>query len=133
MRTKYLYWGITGILALLMAASGVLYFTAESMVANFERLGFPDYFREELGAAKILGAVALLAPLPRAMKEWTYAGFGISFVSALIAHKSVGDPASAMVPPLVALLLLAGSYITYRKHILANGGQGRNDRRETAA
>lgn len=118
MSTKYLYWGSTGLLALFMLASGVLYFTAESMAANFARLGFPDYFRVQLGVAKVLGAVALVVPLPRSLKEWTYAGFGISFVSAIVAHTAVGDPLTSVVPPLVALFLWGWSYATYHRHVL---------------
>jgi uncharacterized membrane protein len=116
--TKYIYWGTTVLLALLMLASGVMYFTADSMADNFARLGFPAYFRIELGVAKVLGAAALVAPLPRALKEWTYAGFTISFVSAIIAHTAVGDPLSAVAPPVVALALLVASYVTYRQHVL---------------
>ena len=114
MSTKYLYWGSTGLLALFMLASGVLYFTAESMAANFARLGFPDYFRVQLGVAKVLGAL----PLPRSLKEWTYAGFGISFVSAIVAHTAVGDPLTSVVPPLVALFLWGWSYATYHQYVL---------------
>ena len=33
------------------------------------RLGFTDYFREELAWAKLLGAVLLLAPVPARLKE----------------------------------------------------------------
>jgi uncharacterized membrane protein len=101
-----------------MMASGVLYFVAEGPAATFERLGFPDYFRIELGVAKIVGALVLLAPLPRAVKEWTYAGFSISFVSAGIAHLAVGDPIADVVPPVIALGLLLTSYAAYRQYRL---------------
>ena len=118
LNSKSLYWGSTGLLALLMLASGLLYFTAESAAANFERLGFPDYFRIELGIAKVLGALALVVPLPRALKEWTYAGFAISFVSAIVAHTASGDPVLSVGPPLVALVLWGVSYAAYRQHVL---------------
>jgi uncharacterized membrane protein len=118
LNSKSLYWGSTGLLALLMLASGLLYFTAESAAANFERLGFPGYFRIELGIAKVLGALALVVPLPRALKEWTYAGFAISFVSAIVAHTASGDPILSVGPPLVALILWGVSYASYRQHVL---------------
>jgi hypothetical protein len=55
-------------------------------------LGFPDYFRIELGAGKLLGAIALILPfVPRKVKEFAYAGFTIIFVSAFIAHLASGD------------------------------------------
>jgi len=127
LKSKYLYWVSTGLLALFMLASGVLYFTAESAAANFERLGFPDYFRIELGVAKIVGALALVVPLPRALKEWTYAGFAISFVSAIVAHAASGDPLSSVVPPLVALFLWGMSYASYRENVLAPKARATDD------
>jgi len=57
----------------------------------FQHLGFPDYFRVELSWAKFLAIAVLLAPVPARLKEWAYAGFAITLVSALIAHFSVGD------------------------------------------
>jgi hypothetical protein len=116
MNTKYLYWGSTGLVALLMAISATLYFVADGPAATFEQLGFPDYFRVQLGVAKLVGAAALVLPLPRALKEWTYAGFTISFVSAFIAHAAVGDPLSSLVPPVVAFALLMTSYVTYHRY-----------------
>ncbi|MFB6271402.1 MAG: DoxX family protein [Salinibacter sp.] len=119
MNRKYLYWGTTGLVALLALASGVLYFVADAPAETFARLGFPDYFRIQLGAAKIVGGVALLVPLPRWLKEWTYAGFTIDFASAAIAHLAMGDPLSSAVTPGVALILLWTSYASYHWHVLA--------------
>jgi DoxX-like protein len=61
----------------------------------FTHLGFPDYFRVELTWAKFFGIVLLLAPVSARLKEWAYAGFAITLLSALIAHLSVGDGPSA--------------------------------------
>jgi hypothetical protein len=120
MDSKYPYWTSTGILALFVLFSGVMYFVADGPAASFDRLGFPDYFRVQLGIAKIVGGMALLAPLPRWLKEWTYAGFAIDFVSALIAHLAVGDPLRATGLPLFALTLLLISYVYYHRHVLAS-------------
>jgi len=128
MKIKYVYWTATVLLALMMGGSGTMYFVSEAAAQTFADLGFPDYFRVELGIAKIAGAIALLIPLPRWIKEWTYAGFTISFTSAIIAHLAAGDPVAAVVPPIVALLILATSYITYRRYIL-----GREQAREEAS
>jgi uncharacterized membrane protein len=118
MNSKYVYWGSTGFVALFVLFSGAMYFIADAPAESFERLGFPDYFRIQLGIAKLVGGVALLVPLPRWLKEWTYAGFTIDFVSALIAHAAVGDPAVSMVMPVVALLLLMASYVSYHRYVL---------------
>jgi uncharacterized membrane protein len=119
MNSKYFYWGSTGLVSLFVLFSGAMYFVADAPAASFERLGFPDYFRVQLGVAKLAGGVALLVPLPRWMKEWTYAGFTINFVSAGIAHLAVGDPLTAATLPLVALALLLISYGSYRQYVLS--------------
>ena len=113
---KYVYWGSTTLMALFMLASGTSYFLIESMAENFRQLGFPDYFRIELGIAKVVGAIALLVPLPRWLKEWTYAGFTITFISAMTAHLAAGDPLGDAIPPFVALILLLTSYVTYHRY-----------------
>src|SRR5580698_3652179 len=41
----------------------------------FEHLGYPIYLLSMLGIAKLCGAVALVLPVPRGLREWAYAGF----------------------------------------------------------
>lgn len=112
---KGLYWGATGLLSLMMLFSAFGYFTSEQMVAAFQHLGFPSYFRVELGIAKILGVIVILVPGNILLKEWAYAGFTITFMSAFIAHMSSGDPASVVVAPIIALILLITSYATFKR------------------
>ena len=113
---KIIYWAATGIIAAMMLFSAYAYFTSPDMKAAFPHLGFPDFFRVELGTAKILGAIVLLLPMaPAALKRFAYSGFAITFVSAAIAHSQVGDPTSAVITPLVMLCILAASYIYYGK------------------
>ena len=116
---KYLYWIATGLIALMMGAAGVMYFISEDMMQNFTRLGYPDHFRVTLGIAKLIGAAALLLPLPRSIKEWAYAGFTITFVTAFIAHLAAGDPVGKAAPPLVALAILLTSYYGYHAYYRA--------------
>ena len=109
--TAVAYWASTGLFAAMMAGSAFAYLTQPAMAQAFAHLGFPPYFRVELGIAKLLGVAALLAPTPPRVKEWAYAGFGITLVSAIVAHSTVDGPAKA-VPPMVALALLVASYLT---------------------
>src|SRR5262249_56855801 len=58
----------------------------------FVHLGFPSYFKVELTVAKILGVLALVIPaVPFTVKEFAYAGFAITTVSAAIAPFCRGD------------------------------------------
>lgn len=114
-KIKITYWLTTVLLALFMAFSAYGYLTQAEMKAGFEHLGLPDYFRVELAVAKLLGAVALLAPLGSRVKEWAYGGFALTFVSAFVAHAASGDPVAHRVGPVAFLALLAVSYLAYHK------------------
>lgn len=115
-KIKLTYWISTGLFALLMSFSAFMYFSAPEMKANFQHLGFNDAFRVELGIAKFLGALALILPMVgRSVKEWAYAGFGITLISASIAHTHAGDPTNMVVSPLVIFLILGVSYFAYNR------------------
>lgn len=114
-RTKIIYWITTGLFTLMMAFSAYAYLTEATVQQGFQHLGLPNWFRIELAFAKFIGAAVLLAPVAARFKEWAYAGFGITLVSAFIGHSAVGDPVSAKVGPLVALVLLTISYLTYHQ------------------
>lgn len=100
----------------MMLFSALAYFTNPEVKAGFETMGYPDYFRVELGIAKILGIIVLLLPVvPQLIKEWAYAGFAITFVSAFITHIANGDPTSVVVMPLVMLVILVVSRLYFAK------------------
>jgi uncharacterized membrane protein YphA (DoxX/SURF4 family) len=99
----------------MMTYSGYAYLTAITIQQAFHHLGYPDYFRVELAIAKLIGVVLLLAPVGARVKEWTYAGFTFTFISAFIAHSASGDPAGVRAMPIIFLVLLGISYITYHK------------------
>jgi DoxX-like family len=119
-KNKIIYWAATGIIALMMVFSAYSYLAKPEMTAAFKHLGFPDYFRVQLGIAKILGALILIIPvIPVKIKEWAYAGFGITFISAAIAHFISGDPAAMVIMPLLLLGILATSNVyLYKKNQL---------------
>ncbi len=112
---KIVYWVSTAIVVLMMIYAAWSYLTNNQVKQAFIHLGFPGYFRIELAIAKIIGAVVLLAPFKRRIKEWAYVGFAIVFISALIAHLSSGDPASVYIMPVIFLFILLVSYISYLK------------------
>ena len=54
-KLKITYWITTVLFSVMMLFSATMYFTSPEMAQTFEHLGFPDYFRVELGIAKIIG------------------------------------------------------------------------------
>ncbi len=113
--TKITYWVTTSLTTLMMLLSAYAYLTQPTMEQAFHHLGYPDYFRVELAIAKIIGAILLIAPAGPRVKEWVYAGFIITFISAFIAHTVSGDPISHRITVLVSIGLLAASYFTYHR------------------
>lgn len=112
---KITYWITTSLISFMMLLSANAHFTRPQVAESFNRLGFPDFFRVELGVAKIIGAIVLLVPLPNRVKEWAYAGFGITLISAAIAHIVYHDPVGNIIFPLAILGVLVASYITWTK------------------
>jgi O-antigen/teichoic acid export membrane protein len=88
-------------------------------------MGFPSYFRIELCWAKLAGVLVLLLPMaPARMKEWAYAGFAITLVSAVIAHLSVGDGPNAWGWAVGTGVLWCLSYFFWRRLQAPRGEQG---------
>ncbi|MES2679711.1 MAG: DoxX family protein [Bacteroidota bacterium] len=113
--TKITYWISSAIVAVMMTFSAYAYLTVPAIKDNFTQIGFPSFFRIELAMAKMLGAVLLLLPVAARIKEWVYAGFAITFISAFISHSAAGDPVSAKVGPVVFMAILIVSYLSYHK------------------
>ncbi|MFZ2783989.1 MAG: DoxX family protein [Sediminibacterium sp.] len=115
-KNKIIYWVTTGIISAMMLFSAYGYFNNPDIKAGFTHLGFPDYFRIELGIAKLAGALLLVIPvIPNTVKGLTYSGFAFTFLSAALAHAASGDPASAIITPLVFLAILTVSYAYHQK------------------
>ncbi|HTE32006.1 MAG TPA: DoxX family protein [Chryseolinea sp.] len=112
--TKIAYYATTGLMSFAMLFSAYAYLTKPEVRQGFQHLGFPDYFRVELGIAKFIAAFLLWLPI-RLLREASYVGLAISFVSAFIAHIASGDSISHIINPLLVLAILTVSYITYTK------------------
>jgi uncharacterized membrane protein YphA (DoxX/SURF4 family) len=121
-RTR-LYWIVKGLMsAFMLMASIPDVLRIPQAVELFTRLGYPTYLLPFLGTAKILAVIAILVPgFPR-IREWAYAGLVFDLIGAWYSHISVGDPPSAWMLPVIALLLVVGSYVVDRRHTAATGG-----------
>ena len=111
---KIIYWVSTILVSLIMVYSSYADLCSAAVAEAFIHLGFPGYFRIELGIMKVIGVGLLLIPLPDFFKEWAYAGFTITFISAFIAHTISGDPVGNRLAPLIVFVFLIVSYVSFR-------------------
>ena len=112
-RDKIIYWIATGLVSAGMLLSAVMYLSRNpELMGNFKSLGIPIYLVTLLGVAKLTGAIALLAPVGKGLKEWAYAGFTFTFCGALWTHLATGTP---WVAPLIFIAVLAVSYFFWKR------------------
>jgi hypothetical protein len=109
------FWIVTVLFCLQIGFTAYAQLALPQVAEAFTRMGYPAYFRVELSWAKFLGVALLLLPVPARLKEWAYAGFAITLVSALIAHLAVGDRPEAWGWAAATGVLWAISYMLWRR------------------
>ena len=115
--TARLYWGLTILFCLLMVADGIAGLLHEhNGVEAMRQLGYPVYIMDITGAAKVLGALALLQSKFRALKEWAFAGFAIDFLGAAASVAFAGMGFVATLPALVMTAVLFGIYSLWKRY-----------------
>lgn len=115
-KNKTRYWIFTSLIVLFEGVMPALTSNSELAKQGISHLGYPDYFRVLLTFFKVSGALILIFPFFKGrIKEWAYAGFTFNFMSAFVSHTVVDGLGAEAVFPLVALLILAGSYFYYNK------------------
>ena len=113
--TKIVYWVSTSIICLF--ALSAVQMNSELAIEGSKHVLIPRYLSIEISIGQLIGLVLLIIPaIPKRFKEWAYVGFGIMYISALVAHIAVGDP---FIPfGLMAVVffgLLLCSYISFHK------------------
>ncbi|MFT3926642.1 MAG: DoxX family protein [Myxococcales bacterium] len=113
---RLLYWVPTCMIVMVMFSGGLMdaLQTPQAMEV-FRLLGYPAYFAVLLGVAKVLGSLALVAPVPPTVREWAYAGLTFDVLSAIVSCLAVGKSAAELGFPFLALALLLTSYLTWRR------------------
>jgi len=107
-RNKIIYWSSTGLIAAGMTMSAFMYlYKNPELMNSFRSISLPEYFVTILGVAKLLAAIALVAPIWTTVKEWAYAGLAFTFIGATWTHLATGTPWMA---PVIFLLVLGVSY-----------------------
>lgn len=110
------YWIFTGLLCALMLFSAVMSFkSSPEGDAMIKHIGFTPQIMQLLAVFKILGVIALLVPGMARLKEWAYAGFTFDLIGAAYSFAVVGDPFKDWAFIVFALVLVAGSYLCWRK------------------
>lgn len=98
------YWIITAILCFCIFSGGLAQaLQVKGVVQGFKPLGYPVYFISLIGIWKVLGAIAILIPGYKLLKEWAYAGIFFTMTGAVISHIASGDVS----PQIIAPILLA--------------------------
>lgn len=116
-KLKIIYWIITCLFMYWVFTPTISSAFSYDYAVDFftKRLGFPAYFLPYTGFTKLLGLVALVIPgFPR-IKEWVYAGFTYDLVAAIYSLIAIGMPVTSLWVQVLALALLAGSYIYFHK------------------
>ena len=94
--TNILYWVFTILFAGLMAFSAVggIQPSEDAIKLLHDGMGYPIYFIQFISIAKLLGAIAILIPGLKTLKEWAYAGLFFDLVGAIYSGLAVGgfDP-----------------------------------------
>ena len=118
-RISLVYWIVTGLFAAFMIFSSISNVTLEpEAVAMLSgRLGYPEYIIPFLGVAKILGAIAILIPSFRRIKEWAYAGLFFDLFGAFFSLLKVEGPQPEVFFMLIFIGLLLASYFLWHKKL----------------
>ncbi|HUR10056.1 MAG TPA: DoxX family protein [Flavitalea sp.] len=115
-KIKITFWSATVIIFLFEGVMPALTSNTDLAKEGIRHLGYPDYFRVMLTIFKVLGAFTLiLSSVPQKVKEWAYAGFGITMIAAFVSHWVVDGPSGQTFFPLIMFAILATSYIFYGK------------------
>ncbi len=105
------YWVCTVLIALFIGSGGLMQvLRVPQNVEGMTALGYPVHFIVLLGAWKVLGALALLAPGLRLVKEWAYFGIFVDLSGAIVAAAANGAAAFHILAPAVLIGILVASY-----------------------
>jgi hypothetical protein len=99
-----LYWVFTILFAALMIYSsyGSILVNEESKKLIHDQLGYPVYFIPFTGYAKLVGAIVILIPGLKTIKEWAYAGLFFDLIAVVYSVIAL----SGTVDPMMAFMLM---------------------------
>ena len=118
-RDNIIYWVTTGLFGAFMLFSAIpdLMVVPEAVEFVSGKLGYPQYIIAFLGAAKILGVIALFVPgFPR-VTEWAYAGLFFDLAGATYSNIMVDGFQPEMLSMVIVLGMFAVSYMYHHRRL----------------
>ena len=119
-----LYWVFTILFSALMIFSsyGSILVNQDAKTLIHDQLGYPVYFIPFTGYAKLIGAIIILIPGLKTIKEWAYAGLFFDLIAAIYS----GIALSGKVDPMMGFMLVwivpgILSYIFWKKKMKIEG------------
>ncbi len=110
------YWISLILFCLMMLMDGVSgVMRVEGGQEAMKQLSYPVYLMVIVGAAKILGVIALLQNRFKTLKEWAFAGFAIQFVGASASWGFSHGPVAFVLLPLIMLGVMFIPYYFWKK------------------
>jgi hypothetical protein len=115
-KAKIIFWTTTLLIFLFEGLMPALTFNTQMAQEGITSLGYPAYFGIMLIIFKILGSIVLVVPqIPKNVKEWAYAGFGIDFIAAFVSLWVVNGFNAVLLMPVVFFGILSASYVSWKK------------------
>ncbi len=124
-KDNIIYWIITGLFSAFMLFSSIPDVLCLPEAAKFiTALGYPMYFVQFIGVAKVLGIIAILVPgFPR-IKEWAYAGLAFDLIGATYSIAASGQANAGLLFMVVILGFLFTSYAYHHKRLKTSSNKG---------
>ena len=85
-------------------------------------MGYPPYFILTLGIFKIFGAIALLIPNLRKLKEWAIAAFTFDVIFAFISGMAIESYNDSIKAVIVFCLLMLTYSLFLKKEVIEESG-----------
>ncbi len=107
------YWITTVVSAVAFMIPGIGNLTHQPhFAADMAHLGYPGYFLTIFGLWKMLGAITIMAPNLKRIKEWAYAGMIFDLTCAAYSRICVHDEIiKAVIPLVISCVVITSWYL----------------------
>ena len=114
-KIKIWYWVVTILFCAFMIQTSIGQVMMQPEAVNIVTgLGYPKYFVQFIGAAKVLGVIAILVPGFRRIKEWAYAGLFFDLAGVVFSALNFGFQPPLLIMALPIGLLFASYFLWHR-------------------